>query len=40
MVYMVASDFIACFMASERLSTILLTHKGEHFELKKKKGNN
>lgn len=37
MVFMIASDFIACFMASEVLSAPpLLTHKGEHFQLKNK----
>lgn len=38
MICMIASDFIACFMFSEILSmTTLLAHKGEHFQLKRKR---
>lgn len=35
MASMILSDFTLPFMASEILSTSLLNHKGEHFQLKK-----
>lgn len=34
MASMIISDFTPSFMASEILSTSLLTHKGEYFQLK------
>lgn len=34
MAMIIISDFAPSFMASEIVSTSLLTHKGEHFQLK------